>query len=135
MYKCLSMSYLGRDGPEACNLWFVYNSEKEEIYFLSSINTTHGEILHMGGLVGFTIAADVQNYLEIQGIQGKGYCKPVPKELIDDALILYKKKFPIIMESKIQAIVETSILFYIKISWLRLIDNTVSFGFKEEFEF
>jgi len=128
-HKVLNLGYMHRGFPNSCALWFANDSDLN-LYYLSAPSTQHGT-LHRGAPVSFTINRDDQNWKEIRGIQGRGLVFPADSEQGWEA---YRKKFPFIQDdsSEIQEVIGEMQLWQVKPNWLRLIDNTVSFGYKEE---
>ncbi len=132
-YNSLSLAYISDNKVRSCNLWFVSSMDKQPVlYFISSLSTLHGQALRDGAEVSFTMTRDEQDYLSIKGIQGNGYCKIADRETARE---IYVNKFDIINEDRLRPIIENSVFFEIRVNWLRLIDNSISFGHKDEYNF
>lgn len=130
-HRVLNLAYCDVDGPGACALWYAHDSELN-LYFLSSTSTRHGNVLQYNPEVAFTIQRDKQDWQSIIGLQGRGKvfnCK-------GDQLgwQVYTQKFSFVLQQfeDLQSALEKTELWKITPSWIRRIDNTVSFGFKEE---
>ena len=94
----------------------------------------HGRALHNGDRVSLTIHKDDQDWAIIKGIQGSGYCSLVVDNY-DKKFKIYSQKYSMINDPKLRGVIESSRLWEIKVNWFRIIDNSVSFGHKEEFNF
>ncbi len=94
--------------------------------------------------VAATITEHEQAWQEIQGLQISGRLEQV--QTADRAAIekLYGEKFPFInalskaagddMENRVRERLQASEFYVLKPSFIRFIDNSQGFGFKEEFE-
>lgn len=132
-HNVLTLAYHDGTTPGACALWFAADRELQ-FFFLSSLNTRHGRALAEGSTVAFTIHKDEQDWRTIQGVQGRGYCSLVPAKEHKRAWQSYTDRFPFIKQqfSAISAALSRTSLWSIRPTWLRLIDNSVAFGHKEE---
>ena len=82
--------------------------------------------------------------MQIKGLQLQGDANKVPEQLRKDILIAYRKKFDSINrllelpetddEKKIAKQFNSISLFSFDPDWIRLLDNSLSFGSKEEIE-
>ena len=135
-HKVLNLAYTSNSIPQSCALWYVHDSGFH-LYFLSSTSTLHGSTLQDGAPVAFTINQDDQEWDKITGVQGRGYVQLVDESAHDDAWGRYITKYPFTLlqfPALDQALKKTK-LWVIKPSWYRLIDNSITFGHKEEIHF
>jgi uncharacterized protein YhbP (UPF0306 family) len=120
--------------PQVCAVWYVHNIQLD-LYFLTSLTTLHGRTLERGGEIAFTINQDDQDWRLIRGLQGRGNVSMLenPKEL-QDYWELYCKKYPFVRDQFTDLVValQKTKLWKISPTWLRLIDNSIEFGHKEE---
>lgn len=132
----LTLAYADQDGPGACAVWFAAGLDLT-IFFLSAASTRHGMALRAGGDVAFTVHKDEQDWKTIQGIQGRGYCCPVSAEEHNDAWRIYTARFPFVVRQalNLQTALLRTTLWCIRPTWMRVIDNTRGFGFKQEWRF
>lgn len=131
-HNSLSISYIEDNKPRSCALWFaVHKGNNPGLLFLSSLETLHGKNLVKPTQVSFTVHKDDQDYMKIRGFQGSGSCQMVDK---GNLLNIYNKKFDI-SNPTLEEVLESSRLYEISIHWLRYIDNSISFGHKEERHF
>ncbi len=121
-----------KDGkPSACSLFYV--NDDLNLYFVSDPKTQHAENIEYQSNVSATIHEDYRDWRVIQGIQLEGECGLI-KNPIESAkvLALYANKFPFVAQL---AAAMAKVKFYkIKPHWVRFVDNTRGFGFKEEIQ-
>jgi uncharacterized protein YhbP (UPF0306 family) len=132
-HHVLNLAYA--DGPTvgACALWFAVD-EACVCYFLSSLTTRHGAALANGSQIAFTVQKDEQDWRAIQGVQGRGWCEVVPDAAHALAWAIYTARFPFVTQQfpDLQAALTKTQLWRITPAWLRLVDNTLGFGHKDE---
>ncbi|MBA3532599.1 MAG: pyridoxamine 5'-phosphate oxidase family protein [Ardenticatenales bacterium] len=132
-HNVLTLAYQDEEGVGSCALWFAPD-EALACYFLSALTTRHGRALAAGGEVAFTIQKDEQPWQAIRGVQGRGRCAPLTEPLRSTAWQVYQSRFPFISQQfpDLESALQRSLLWQIVPAWLRLIDNSRGFGFKEE---
>lgn len=132
-HHVLTLAYQDAAGPGACALWFAAD-ERLTCYFLSTLTTRHGAALAAGGAVAFTVQKDEQPWQAIRGVQGRGYCAPLPPDQHAEAWACYTRRFPFVVQQfpALEAALARTTLWHIRPTWLRLIDNRLGFGHKEE---
>ncbi len=115
--------------PFAASLF--YASDEFALYFVSDPKTRHADNLKSNVLIAATISEDYQDWRVIQGVQIEGVCKEIANENESvKAMQVYARKFPFVGEL---GAAMAKIKFYkIEPTWVRFIDNTRGFGFKEE---
>ncbi len=121
-----------KDGkPSACSLFYV--NENLNLYFVSDPKTQHAENIEYQSNVSATIHEDYRDWRVIQGIQLEGECGLIKNPIESaKALALYANKFPFVAQL---AAAMAKVKFYkIKPHWVRFVDNTRGFGFKEEIQ-
>jgi uncharacterized protein YhbP (UPF0306 family) len=132
-HQVLTLAYTDQAGPGACAVWFAVQ-EDLTIVFLSALSTRHGAALAEGGQVAITAQKDEQNWRTIQGVQGRGYCRPVLPEHRASAWQAYSGRFPFVIQpfGSIASALASVTMWAVTPTWLRLIDNTKGLGHKEE---
>jgi uncharacterized protein len=121
-----------KDGQTfACSLFYV--NDGLNLYFVSDPNTQHAENIAQHHQVSATVHEDYRDWRTIQGIQLGGDCSLIHNPIESaKALALYANKFPFVAQL---AAAMAKVKFYkITPRWMRLVDNTRGFGFKEEIE-
>jgi hypothetical protein len=114
--------------PFACSLFYV--NDNFELYFVSETKTRHAENLQNNPRVAAAIHEDYRDWRVIQGVQVEGACAVV-SDPIESArvLALYAVKFPFV--AQLGALAKVS-PYTVTPRWVRFVDNTRGFGFKEE---
>ncbi len=134
-HKVLNLSYVFKSEVNSCAVFFVLF--RGELCFLSNEKTRHGQALAKEPLmVAFTINRDYQDWKTIFGFQGKGITRKIEdKEERTRIMASYMHKFEALKESpKIVDLAMHTSLWAITPTWLRMIDNSVAFGYKIEFQ-
>lgn len=131
----------GPDGPWAAAVFFASDSALR-LYFLSDQRTRHGRDLIASPEVAVAINADCRDWTEIRGLQIAGRVAVLDGAAREDALTRYLGKFPAVAqmleaprnadETTIAKRLGSASLYCLTPSWIRLIDNSRGFGFKEE---
>ncbi len=115
----------------ACSLFYV--NDDLILYFVSDPKTRHAENILHNPHVSITVHEDYGDWRAIQGIQLEGECALVSHALESaKALALYAKKFPFV--AQLSAAMAKVKFYKITPRWVRFVDNTRGFGFKEEIE-
>ncbi len=123
---------------------FYVSDEKLNIYFISFEESKHIQGLLKNKRVSATINQDVSDWMQIKGLQLQGVACKVQEHHRKDILNLYRQKFDSINrllelpetddEKKIAKQFNSISLFSFNPDWIRLLDNSLSFGSKEEIE-
>ncbi len=128
-----------QDGvPWATSLF--YANDDFTLYFLSEPGTRHAQYLAANARVAATIYEDYQSWREIKGIQLEGICEGITDPVGSArALLVYAKKFPFIGDflrapQELGQALSKAKWYRIKPTWVRLIDNTRGFGWKQAIE-
>lgn len=126
---------LATAGPEG--IWAAavfYASDDFTLYFLSAGHTRHATAIAANPRVAATIQQDYRDWPAIKGIQLEGRATQLAGSARDDAIALYRQKYPFIAQP-IPALVTA----LAKVNWYRLqperlyfIDNSKGFGHRDE---
>ncbi len=129
----MTLASTGASGePHAAAVYFAADTG-DRLYFLSEATSQHARDLEAKSSAAVTIQPLVSGYREIRGVQLRGQVRPVPPgPEWDAAFALYQAKFPFVSELKEEVAQNT--LYVFTPAWMRLLDNRVAFGFKEEKE-
>ncbi len=136
----LTLATINADSsPHACDLFFAHDDAA--FYFLSDPKTRHVQNFLRDERVSATIHGASTGWQEIRGVQIVGVASRVA-EVIERARAyeLYIEKFPFVRPwlasvdvlGKMHATLGIIEVYKIAARWLRWIDNTRGFGFKEE---
>lgn len=132
-HTTLTLATLTEDGrPQAAALFYAEMSDLSLI-FISEQRVGHSQNIARDGRVAVTIYADGQQWQAIRGVQLEGHCLALSGEAAQSARAAYLAKYPFIAADERLAKMLAQVTFYqITPTWLRLIDNSLGFGHKEE---
>jgi uncharacterized protein len=136
-HTTLTVAYVDHGHPHACAVFYALTDEGSLI-FLTARSTRHGRVLSAQGppsRVAFTAQAEGQAWSTITGLQGRGACWRPDGGSLDAARTAYDRRFPFVAESpRLVEALSRADYWEIRPDWLRLIDNTVGFGHKTEWD-
>lgn len=140
-HTTLTLATVGSDGPQATALFYAHDLTLS-LYFLSDPATRHGRNLTADQRSAATVQADGQDWRRINGLQIEGWVAPVSTpEDWDVAYEVYQAKFPFVGAAlKGQSLTGITLsgplarsrFYRFTPRWMRLIDNRLGFGHKEE---
>lgn len=116
--------------PFVCSLFYVNN--ELELYFVSESKTQHAQNIAENPAVGVTISEDHRDWRAITGIQLEGSCEMLGASQSVRPLAMYAQKFPFV--ASLSAAMAKVKFYKITPRWIRFVDNTRGFGFKEEID-
>ena len=117
--KLLSLGVLRNNLPYCCSAFYAYDAQNKELIISSSSDTQHIKAIFSNRHVAGTIALDTKFVARIKGIQFTGQIRSADER----AAMLYLKRFPFARA------METD-FFTIRIDWMKMTDNTLTFGKK-----
>jgi len=117
--------------PQAASLFFAVAADGSLI-FVSGAESRHSLNIAANGQAAVTIHTETWKWHDIAGVQMEGSVRAVPagpeREAAWDT---YRAKFPFV--TAFESEVSQSTFYRFTPRWVRLIDNRVRFGFREEF--
>jgi len=120
----------GGGEPHAAAVYFAADEELR-LYFFSDPESQHGQDLVRDQRAAVSCYPQTQDWQDIRGVQMRGRVKGVQSESEwESGWGVYTAKFPFVRELK--AIVAQNSLYVFVPDWVRLVDNTQGFGFKQE---
>jgi len=133
-HNTLTLATVGPDGqPHAAAVFYAFTSDLR-LVFLSDPASKHSQHIGEGAVVAATIQADGQEWQRIRGLQLHGFARPA-----DDALrSVYLARFPFISSARTGPLARAmkKVQFYqITPTWIRLVDNRLGFGHKQEWRY
>jgi uncharacterized protein len=140
MHTTLTLATVGADGWPAAAAVFYAHDAGLNLYFLSEERTRHGQNLIATPQAAGTIHADGQDWRSIRGLQVRGLAALVPTSGLARAAAVYGKKFAFVGGllsggeglGALSGPLARARFWVLHPTWFRLVDNTVSFSFKEE---
>ena len=125
---CASICCMDEQGMPYCfSCFYIYNAEKNLLYFKSNTDTKHIGLLLKNPVVAGTILPDKLNKLTIQGIQFSGHLLPVMDDEATDASKHYHRRFPI-------ALALPGKVWTLQLNQLKMTDSRKIFGKKIKWE-
>ena len=139
-HNTLTLATVSPDGTPAAAAVFYAHDVKLNLYFLSAAGTVHSENLAHNPACAGAIQEEGQDWREIHGLQLRGSAEPARGNEVGRAAALYGRRYAFVAGllagsegPQVLAGPLARARFYIlRPAWLRLIDNRVRFGHKEE---
>ena len=133
-HQVLTLAVVEADGnPYAAALFYAVDDELR-FQMVTDPSTRHGRAMVANPSVAGTIQLDRQHWHEIQGIQFRGICRQLESTERARAWEIYSSRFPFLQQPNAiltRELVKTA-MWRIDATWIRLIDNQIGFGHKEE---
>ncbi|WP_119068972.1 pyridoxamine 5'-phosphate oxidase family protein [Aggregatilinea lenta] len=122
-----------QDGrPQATPLFFAAD-EEFNLYWVSSPDSRHSTNIADWDVAEAAIFVQTWDWTGIKGVQLAGNAEAVADdEERARALSIYKAKFPFVND-RFEDVIEDSILYVLRPSWVRWLDNERHFGYRQEF--
>jgi uncharacterized protein YhbP (UPF0306 family) len=130
----LALATVGaEDGrPQVAALFFA-SDDAFNLYWISDSDSRHSLNLADWEDVAATVYGDTWDWTGIKGVQIEGGAESVNEEgERQRALALYRAKFPFVTD-KFADLIAESVIYVLRPRWLRWLDNTRHFGYKQEF--
>ena len=133
-HSTLSLATRGPDGePQSASLFFAAD-DSLRLYWVSGDSSRHSRNLGRDPRAAVTVHAHTWSWGEIVGIQMEGTVGIVPPgPAWQVAWELYRAKFSFVDE--FQAEISRSNFYVFTPRWARMVNNSLGFGHKDEFEF
>ncbi len=134
-HHVMTLATAGPDGPWAAAVF--YASEGVELYFLSAPGSRHCRGIEASGAAAAAIHGECRDWREIRGIQLDGSVTRLEGAARAAAALCYGRKFPLVANAasapaEIAAALARIEWYRVSPRRIRLIDNTLGFGHKEE---
>lgn len=117
--KLLSLGVLRNNLPYCCSAFYVYDPQNKELIIASASDSEHIKAVFANRGVAATVALDTKFVGRIKGVQICGHIRSADERETS----LYLKRFPFARA------METD-FFTIRIDWMKMTDNTLTFGKK-----
>lgn len=142
-FSTATLATVGPAGPWAAAVFFASDAELR-LYFVSDPNTRHGRDLAADPRVSATVHGDCAAWSEIRGLQIEGTVEILEGAARTLGLECYLARFPEVKallerpgtpdEALIAKRLQAASLYRLTPRWIRVIDNTRGFGFKDEID-
>ena len=140
-HNTLSLATTRAERPWAASVFFASDAALN-LYFVTDPKTQHGSDLSHNARVAGTINADCERWAEIRGVQLTGTATQVDTTDRQQVLQVYLAKFAEVdqlirdpqsdQDRLIGERLAATPFYQLRPDWVRLIDNTRRFGFKQE---
>ncbi len=109
--------------PYCFSCYYVFDSENGLMYFKSSAETEHAQLLQKNRMISGTVLPDRLNKLIVKGVQLQGVVLSADGIMTTGASMFYHKKMPFAVAMK-------GIVFTIRIDRIKMTDSSRVFGTK-----
>jgi uncharacterized protein YhbP (UPF0306 family) len=139
-HTTMTLATVGPDGlPNAAAVFYAAGYDLN-LYFLSEERTEHGQNMLKQTAIAATVQADGQDWRGIRGLQLRGHARLVNTGELPRAVAVYGSRFAFVASllagqggsGVLSGPLARARFWVLRPSWIRLIDNTVRFGYKEE---
>lgn len=139
-HSTVTLATVGADGLPAAAAVFYAHDPALNLYFLSEERTAHSQNLLRHPAVAAAIQADGQDWRSIRGLQLRGTVHPAAGAEVAHAATVYGRKYAFVGAllagqagpAALTGPLARARFWVLRPAWVRLVDNTVQFGFKEE---
>jgi uncharacterized protein len=133
-HKVLTLAVtLGDGSPYAAALFYAVDDDLR-LYVVTDPVTRHGQAMLANGVVAGTVQLDRQRWHEITGVQLRGHCRQLTGDERARAWEIYTAGFSFLLQGNVVLTAELAktAMWCIEPEWMRLIDNRLGFGHKDE---
>jgi uncharacterized protein YhbP (UPF0306 family) len=128
----MTLATAGKDAPHAAPVYFAAD-ENLSLYFFSNLQSRHIQQVVRNQPAAAAIYPLSEGWRDIHGLQLHGEVHPVKSpETWHRAWQLYQRKFPFVRA--LRNIIASSQMYVFLPGWIRLVDNSKGFGFKQEYD-
>jgi uncharacterized protein len=132
-HRVMTLAVTDAGQAHAASVFYVADDDLN-LYIVSDPASRHGLILLATGTVAGAVQGDRQEWHEITGIQFHGGVRQLNGKERQHGWDLYTARFPFLLTGNLvlTGALAKSALWKIEPTWMRLIDNRLGFGHKEE---
>jgi len=129
----MSLATVGRSGEvHAADVYFA-GDEQMNLYYFSDPSSQHSRDIQRDPRAAITIHTNRTSWEQILGVQMRGICTQVTTPLAwQRAWAVYLEKFPFVQQ--LSEIINMNQLYGFAPGWIRLVDNSHGFGYKQEWQ-
>lgn len=148
-HTTLTLATWTPEGPQAAPLFFAHTWATDDagdatlrLYFISNPTSNHCLALDNQPSIAAAIYQDGQEWRQIRGLQLEGRARMAASGAEEDqAMATYLTKYPFVATAQgsvsdgaleLTGPLANSRFYVIETDWMRLIDNTLGFGHREE---
>jgi uncharacterized protein YhbP (UPF0306 family) len=132
-HRVATLAVTDSAGVHATAVFYAVNDDLH-LFFVTDPTSRHGQALLATGTVAGTVQDDRQEWHAVTGIQFHGAVRQLDGDDRHRGWELYTARFPFLLTGNVvlTGALAKSALWRIEPTWLRLIDNRLGFGHKEE---
>jgi uncharacterized protein YhbP (UPF0306 family) len=129
----MSLATVGLGGEvHAADVYFA-SDEQMNLYYFSAPSSQHSRDIQWDPQAAVTIHAHHTSWEQILGVQMRGICYQVTAPPAwEQAWAVYLEKFPFVQQ--LSDIIKVNQLYGFTPVWIRLVDNSRGFGYKQEWQ-
>ena len=129
----LALATVNAEGhPETAPVFYV-SDDQFNLYWLSGTSVAHSVNLSAHTQVSGSVCPAVWQWEDIVGLQIRGEAQAISDERIrEQILLIYLRKFQ--LPPSFDYMIASSTLYVLRPTWLRWVNNSVSFGHKVELD-
>ncbi|MCU0509890.1 MAG: pyridoxamine 5'-phosphate oxidase family protein [Anaerolineae bacterium] len=139
-HTTLALGTVGESGAPAVAAVFYAADDDLNLFFLTEERTEHGRNMLANPQVAGAIHADGQDWRSIRGLQLRGRAAIAAGGELPHAVKTYAGRYAFVASllagqsgpAALTGPLARARFWVLRPSWIRLIDNTVRFGYKEE---
>jgi uncharacterized protein YhbP (UPF0306 family) len=133
-HQVLTLAVTEADGTAYAAALFYAVDDELRFHVVTDPATRHGMAMLANSSVAGTIQSDRQHWHEIQGVQFRGACCQLEGPERARAWAIYSARFPFLQQPNtiLTRELATTAMWRIDTTWIRLIDNRLGFGHKDE---
>ena len=130
----VALSTVNAEGhPETAPVFYV-SDDQFNLYWLSTTQVAHSVNLSAHSQVSGSICPTTWQWEDIAGLQIKGEARAISDERIrEQILLIYLRKFQ--LPPTFDSMIASSTLYVLRPTWMRWVNNSVTFGYKTEIDF
>jgi uncharacterized protein len=126
----LALATISDSGEPVATPLFYICGEDLTLYWLSSPDSRHSRNLSARPRASATVFAHVSHWEDIRGAQMEGHAGAAGIEAREAMLDKYRRRFE--LGPGLEGAIARSTLYVFRPEWVRYMDNSLGFGFREE---
>ena len=133
-HQVMTLAVTEADGSAYAAALFYAVDDELRFHVATDPATRHGKAMLANSSVAGTIQSDQQHWHEIRGVQFRGVCRQLESPERAQAWEIYSARFPFLQQPNaiLTRELASTAMWRIDIAWIRMIDNRIGFGHKEE---
>jgi uncharacterized protein YhbP (UPF0306 family) len=133
-HQVLTLAVTEADGSAYAAALFYAVDDELRLHVVTDPATRHGKAMLANSSVAGTIQSDRQHWHEILGVQFRGICRQLEGTDRARAWEIYSARFPFLQQPNaiLTGELANTAMWRIDTTWIRLIDNRLGFGHKNE---